>query len=82
MGSALPATTIDMHATATTTPPPVLAQAHATKVWTVARTLPVIGVIAVAVAAVAFNPDVTGSLIAVAAQIVLMGVLVKTWLLH
>ena len=78
MGSA---PTIDMQASATA-PPPVVVPTHATSVWTVSRTAPIIGVIAVAIAEVAFRPDVTGSLIAVAAQIVLMGVLVKTWLSH
>jgi len=80
MGSA-PVTIVEMQATATALPP-VVAHAHVTRVWTLSRTAPIIGVIALAIAEVAFRPDVTGSLIAVAAQIVLMGILVKTWLSH
>lgn len=79
MGSA---SAIEMQATAAAPPPPVVAHTHRVKVWTASRVAPIIGVISVAVAEVAFRPDVPGSLIAVAAQIVLMSVLVKTWLSH
>lgn len=52
------------------------------KVWTFGRTAPIVASGAIAVLAVATRPDLTGSLIAVAAEICLMGLLVKTWLLH
>ncbi len=68
---------------ATATPPkPVVIHFRTAKVWTAARIAPIVGVFVVAIGAVALKPNVTGSLIVVAAQILLMGALVKTWLSH
>lgn len=72
---------VEMQATSTA-PPPVLAHSNPSRVWTAARITPIVGIVVAAVVEVAFRPDVTGSLIVVAAQIVFMGVLVKTWLSH
>jgi hypothetical protein len=79
MGSA--PVTIEMQPTATA-PPPVIAHSHSTRVWTVSRISPIVGIFAAAVAEVALKPNVSGSLIVVAVEIVFMGVLVKTWLSH
>lgn len=79
MGSPTPTLEMPVRTPAT---PAVVVSTPAIKVWTASRTAPIVGIAAVAIAEVALQPDVTGSLIAIAVEIVLMSVLVKTWMSH
>jgi hypothetical protein len=70
---------LEMPSTTSAHPPLILPRF---KVWTMARILPLIAIIALAIASVAVRPDVIGSLIVVISEICLMVWLVKTWLVH